>query len=390
MSPLIRVLKVLFVIPHNPIWIGSEKTSILNHPALFRKLLLFRDSFDKIIVFRGYYDKYISKKIKIEHYKNGYFLDKVIDVAIPYSNILFYSFRIIVITLSLLISIVLFFNKRIKIVFLFFDHTHIFTLVLRLFVKLFNIPIISFYVNTPINVKEYFCYLFSKLCDSFSLVNHPLISLRLRLKKFLVIPNIPDQEFFQDVDIRNRDKKTIIVVSRLTPEKRVELAIPVMNKLGKIFPETKLFVIGDGPLRKYLEKLAFKYNLLNKNIFFLGHRHLHEVLSIMKKAGFLLHFSRHEYFPNVIVEAMACNLPVITFAVPAYCWILGEAASIPLYPQNLEDIVKSIIYLSNDDKMYYNKVLYQKRRLQYIIDLYNKQIYLLKNYISKLINKGYV
>lgn len=93
-----------------------------------------------------------------------------------------------------------------------------------------------------------------------------------------------------------------LVVSALVPYKRVDLAVQAYNKL-----ERKLIIIGDGPEKKNLQKLA------GPLIEFLDWQS-HEVLTEYYCKCRQLIFPGEEDFGIVPVEAMSCGKPVIAYA----------------------------------------------------------------------------
>ncbi len=93
-----------------------------------------------------------------------------------------------------------------------------------------------------------------------------------------------------------------LLVSRLNAYKRIDLAIEAMNRLG-----LPLKIIGDGPHRKNLERLA------NPNIEFLG-KVPANVLAEKYRCCRALIFPGDEDFGIVPVEAQACGRPVIAYA----------------------------------------------------------------------------
>ncbi len=92
-------------------------------------------------------------------------------------------------------------------------------------------------------------------------------------------------------------KPVFIYFSRLALEKSPE------EFLKLDLPGTKL-VIGDGPLRKKLEK---KYGEKNK---FIGYKHGQELVDWLSLADALIFPSRTETFGLVALEALACGIPV--------------------------------------------------------------------------------
>lgn len=92
-----------------------------------------------------------------------------------------------------------------------------------------------------------------------------------------------------------------VTLSRLISHKRVELAIHACKDTGK-----ELWVVGDGPERKKLEKLA------GQNVKFLGRLTDNEMIDVLKEATALI-FPGQEDFGIAPLEAMACGVPVIAF-----------------------------------------------------------------------------
>ncbi len=90
-------------------------------------------------------------------------------------------------------------------------------------------------------------------------------------------------------------------VSRLVPNKRVDLLVKAFNKLD--FP---LIIIGEGPEKKDLEKIA------NKNIKFLGFQKDSEIKKLMENCRAFI-YAGIEDFGIAPVEAMAAGAPIIAF-----------------------------------------------------------------------------
>jgi len=92
-----------------------------------------------------------------------------------------------------------------------------------------------------------------------------------------------------------------LIVSTLTPYKKVDLAVALFNKIGR-----RLVIIGDGPQRKYLESIA------GDNIDFLGFKDDETVNEYMMNCRGLI-FPGEEDFGITPVEAMASGKPVLAF-----------------------------------------------------------------------------
>lgn len=101
--------------------------------------------------------------------------------------------------------------------------------------------------------------------------------------------------------ISHNHEDFFLIVSTLTPYKRIDLAIQLFNKIGK-----KLVVIGDGPQREFLQNIA------GENIEFLGFKDDATVTEYLKNCRALI-FSGEEDFGIMPVEAMACGKPVLAY-----------------------------------------------------------------------------
>lgn len=73
-------------------------------------------------------------------------------------------------------------------------------------------------------------------------------------------------------------------------------------------PDAVLLLVGDGPLRNDIEKLAFNMNIIS-NIRFLGIRS--DIPELMMAMDCLIFPSLYEGFPNVILEAETTGLPIV-------------------------------------------------------------------------------
>lgn len=96
-----------------------------------------------------------------------------------------------------------------------------------------------------------------------------------------------------------------VSVGRLIESKNFELIIKATSR----FERARLYILGEGPHRKVLEEMISNYSLQDK-VFLLGFQT--NPYQYLKGADAFVMASMHEGFPNVLLEAMACNLPVVS------------------------------------------------------------------------------
>ena len=127
--------------------------------------------------------------------------------------------------------------------------------------------------------------------------------------KCIYIPNVIDSLPDKRSKLTN---KNIITIGRLSPEKGQKDLIDVFKIVNKELPKTKLFMVGDGPLKKELENYTKELKLTNKIIFtgFLGDKGKEKY--ILDSSIFILP-SYTESFGLVLIEAMSYGLPCIAF-----------------------------------------------------------------------------
>ncbi len=110
-----------------------------------------------------------------------------------------------------------------------------------------------------------------------------------------------------------------LFVGRLSPEKGVTTLLRAWGGL----PDIPLFVVGDGPLRREVEAAAARSGGLRVRA--MGHRERGEVAALMSGARFLVFPSAwYESFPLVLVEALACGLPVVAARLGAAAEIISD------------------------------------------------------------------
>jgi N-acetyl-alpha-D-glucosaminyl L-malate synthase BshA len=137
-------------------------------------------------------------------------------------------------------------------------------------------------------------------------------------KEIEVIPNFinldtykrisnDDTKYLKEALTRNGEK-IIVHTSNFRPLKRVQDVIKIFSKVHKQIP-SKLLLIGDGPDRSACEYLAKDLGLQHDVTFYGNQESFVEILSI---ADIFLMPSQSESFGLSALEAMACNVPVVS------------------------------------------------------------------------------
>lgn len=108
-----------------------------------------------------------------------------------------------------------------------------------------------------------------------------------------------------------RNAKRIVAMGRLSPQKGFDMLIEAFAKVAGRYPDWSLDIWGDGDERDLLQAQIDRLGLEDR-ICLAGKTK--EPFTKMRESGLFVLSSRFEGFPNVLCEAMACGLPVVSFA----------------------------------------------------------------------------
>jgi len=105
------------------------------------------------------------------------------------------------------------------------------------------------------------------------------------------------------------NKKYIITMARMHPHKCIDVLINAFSLISKRCPDTDLICLGDGNEKSRLERLIADFNLSNR-VHLPGQ--VQNPYKYLAYSNFFVLPSSSEGFPNSIIEAMICKLPVIS------------------------------------------------------------------------------
>ena len=133
-----------------------------------------------------------------------------------------------------------------------------------------------------------------------------------------VLPSQLEQSYEQIWNLREQSKQShgrVIAIGRLDSYKRIDWLI---KAFASVPAARELLIVGDGPDRSSLERLAVSLECRGQTIRFLGRvdeRRKHELLA--QADVLVLSADRcNEAFGIVQLEAMACGVPALAFSIP--------------------------------------------------------------------------
>lgn len=144
-------------------------------------------------------------------------------------------------------------------------------------------------------MKEEFLKIFPKI-NQYKVINNPY---NIQKVQKLAQEEVHDFNF-------DANKKYIITVGRLTSQKRHSTLIEALVHLDE---NIELIIIGEGELEEKLQE-TIKQNSVQNRVHLLGKKV--NPFKYIKHSNIFVLASQSEGFPNVLVEAMICNTPVIS------------------------------------------------------------------------------
>lgn len=124
---------------------------------------------------------------------------------------------------------------------------------------------------------------------------------------------IPNPSTFHTDKISTLDQKKVISVGRLSPQKNYASLIRAFKYVVDKHPNWTLEIYGDGPLEMELKSLIDQLNL-KRHVFLKGFSS--NIKEVMTNGSIYAMSSIFEGFPLVLIEAMTCGLPIVSYACP--------------------------------------------------------------------------
>ena len=127
---------------------------------------------------------------------------------------------------------------------------------------------------------------------------------------FSYIPNIVNIDFFNIKESAEKDTYNFINIAFLTKKKNQDVLIRAFSYAFKNRADIKLTIAGYGTEYDNLDKLIKELNMEDQISLF-GRASREEVKMLLQKSDTFVLSSQYETFGVVIIEAMACGLPVL-------------------------------------------------------------------------------
>lgn len=232
----------------------------------------------------------------------------------------------------------------------------------------------TFFVTGPESMKEYYVERVGVKREKIKILYNDI-----DISRFSILEDSAKTSIKNELHI-NSDRKIILFVHNFSPVRNTKLY--VANFLQKFYADSNLncydfYFIGGGKDRMEIEEQVMAMGF-KKNVFFLGALPNNIIHQYYQIADVFINPTGAEGFPRVLIEAMACGLPIVTTNAGGIKDILGR------------NQLSYMSDVSNSDEFAYNLIKMAKLCLNDIEILKNENLEGIKKYSTANVASMYI
>jgi glycosyltransferase involved in cell wall biosynthesis len=166
-----------------------------------------------------------------------------------------------------------------------------------------------------------------------------------------VMWNGVDEKIFCPIKDKKRLEKYVLYTGVLRARKGLFDLIKCANLVNKMIPDIRFVICGDGPLLQKL-KVQVRNVGLEEQVIFLGRVDRKKLVELYQNASIHIVPSIYEGLPTVLLEAMACGIPVVATNIGGNRDIISSGVNgLLVPPQSPEKMAKMIVMLWDDESL---------------------------------------
>ncbi|MBI4810101.1 MAG: glycosyltransferase family 4 protein [Ignavibacteriales bacterium] len=173
-----------------------------------------------------------------------------------------------------------------------------------------------------------------------------------------------NKKLMQDLKIQDGDF-ILGKISRLSPLKGHAILIDILPDLKMRIPQIKLLFVGDGKIRRSLEKKATTINL-NESVIFVGSIPPSNIPQYLSLMDIVIHTSLHEGLARVLPQALVMGKPVVTYSLDGAPEVIQDGYNGYLVEAlNKDKLINSICDIFQKYKQFESRCLFDKGKIIY-------------------------
>jgi len=194
-------------------------------------------------------------------------------------------------------------------------------------------------------------------------INTVVVIISSRMKDYLIEHNFSflDTQFIAnglDIDrfhptlvdaFDNERRRIVVCISRLSYEKGIDVLLQAWYLIQKQAPETRLIIVGTGPLQGQLEQMAQALAIVD-SVEFAGLQQ--DIPAQLYRGSLAVSPSRWEGMPVAVLEAMACGLPCVATRVSGSEDIITHGVNgLLVEPEDYQSLAQALLVLLRDPEL---------------------------------------
>jgi len=225
----------------------------------------------------------------------------------------------------------------------------------RIAAKITRVPVIITHLHTSfcnlnrrnVIIDKFFNVFTDRIIAVSEKIKESFAQAGYNIDKAKVIYNGVDASKFP---VRSADNKmNVIIVASLYEHKGHIYLLRAFKKVLRDFPEACLWIVGEGPLRKSLERETVNMNIANQ-VHFWGERK--NVFSLLLQSSIFVLSSIREGLGIAAIEAMATGLPLVVTNIGGLPEVvINEETGFTVPPKDSEALAETISTLLKNPEL---------------------------------------
>lgn len=161
---------------------------------------------------------------------------------------------------------------------------------------------------------------------------------------------VDEKTFIPNPDLRNK-AKYVLYTGILRGRKGLFDFVACAERVCKVSPDVKFVICGGGPLLNSLKQKVERLGLGNR-VVFLGRVSRSHLIQVYQNATIHVVPSHYEGLPTVLLEGMACGLPIVATDIGGINEVVTSGSNGILVPSKSPELLANqVLYLLNDPEL---------------------------------------
>ena len=179
------------------------------------------------------------------------------------------------------------------------------------------------------------------------------------------MPNVVDTAVFSPGPARPPgERRRLVNVASLHDKKGHEHLLEALRRIREQRPGVELTIVGDGPLRSSLERMASDLGVADA-VTFAGMRGREEVAALLREADVFVLSSLWENAPHAVIEAFASGLRVVATDVGGVSELMDPDAGALVPPADPEALAAATLAALDDPRTLDTEAVARRTRERY-------------------------